>query len=186
MKWHASPFIVIAFIGLGCANTGALHRQAQAIADEEFLIDTHVDVPYRLLDDWEDISRRTARGNFDYVRAREGGLDAVFVSVYVPAEKEKEGMATAYADTLIDMVEKIAADHPAQFVMTRSVSDVTSTAGTGRMAFCLGMENGAPVAGELRNLNIFMTGVSGTSRSPTAPTTISAIHLTIRRAHGRG
>lgn len=155
MKWHGLPFIVIAFLGLGCANTGALHRQAQAIADEEFLIDTHVDVPYRLLDDWEDISRRTARGNFDYVRAREGGLDAVFVSVYVPAEKEKEGMATAYADTLIDMVEKIAADHPAQFVMTRSVSDVTSIAGTGRMAFCLGMENGAPVAGELRNLKYF-------------------------------
>lgn len=155
MTRYATGILLLCLTFLGCSRAHEVRLQAKKIADEEWIIDTHVDVPYRLLEEWEDVSRRTQGGDFDYVRAREGGLDALFVSIYVPSEKEKEGTATAYADTLIDMVEHIASSHPEKFVITRNVAEATSVAGTERLAFCLGMENGAPIAGNLEHLRHF-------------------------------
>lgn len=43
-------------------------------------------------------------GDFDYVRAKEGGLDAPFMSIYVPSEREQQKTAKQLADSLIDMV----------------------------------------------------------------------------------
>ncbi len=64
----------------------ALHARAQKLAQQIIIVDTHIDAPYRLRMKWEDISKRTKDGQFDYVRAKQGGLKAPFMSIYVPAE----------------------------------------------------------------------------------------------------
>jgi membrane dipeptidase len=66
-----------------------LKAEAQRIAQQYLLIDTHIDVPYRLQEHWEDVSQATAKGEFDYPRAKQGGLNAPFMSVYIPASYEK-------------------------------------------------------------------------------------------------
>ena len=63
-----------------------LVEKAEKLAQETIIIDTHIDVPYRLTRKEEDISQRTAGDDFDFVRARAGGLDCAFMSVYVPAD----------------------------------------------------------------------------------------------------
>ncbi|MHC4566356.1 MAG: dipeptidase, partial [Planctomycetota bacterium] len=118
-------------------------------------IDTHQDVPYRLKKKMEDISKRTEGGNFDYPRAREGGLDAVFMAVYTPAEYEEKGGAFAFANDQIDMVEGFARDWPDKFVTARSVADVKEQFGAGRISLAIGMENGSPIEGNLANVQYF-------------------------------
>ena len=54
-----------------------LHRHAQQLAQKYLLIDTHIDVPYRLWHNAADISRRTKEGHFDYPRAVADHIDHV-------------------------------------------------------------------------------------------------------------
>ena len=129
--------------------------KANELAQKYLIIDTHQDVPYRLKKKMEDISKRAEGGNFDYPRAREGGLDAVFMAVYTPAEYEEKGGAFVFANDQIDMVEGFARDWPDKFVMARSVADVEEQFGAGRISLAIGMENGSPIEGNLDNLDYF-------------------------------
>ena len=132
-----------------------LWQKAGQLSREYIIIDTHQDVPYRLSKKMEDISVRTASGEFDYPRAREGGLDTVFMAVYIPAEYEEKGGGKALADELTDMTEALAASHPDKFVIARSVADVRKQFGGGRVSIAMGMENGTGIEGDFDNLRHF-------------------------------
>ena len=56
-----------------------IHQRAIAI-------DMHADTTQRLLDENVDLAQRLPDGHFDSVRAREGGLDAQFFSIWVEPE----------------------------------------------------------------------------------------------------
>ena len=131
------------------------HQKAEELAHKFIITDGHIDVPYRLTEFMEDISVRTAGGDFDYVRAKEGGLNAPFMSIYIPAKLQKTGGAKALADSLIDMVEGFQRDHPDKFAVAKSVADVRAQFKKGLVSLPMGMENGAPVEGNLENLKHF-------------------------------
>jgi membrane dipeptidase len=132
-----------------------LREKANRLAREFIVVDTHVDVPYRLQEKMADISQRTGDGDFDYPRARAGGLDVPFMSIYVPASYEENGGAKALADKLIDMVEKFAKDWPDKFAIAKSVTDVKTQFAQGLISLPMGMENGSPIEGKLENLRHF-------------------------------
>ena len=132
-----------------------LRMKARALARKHLIIDTHQDVPYRLRKKMEDISKKTTGGNFDYPRAREGGLDAVFMAVFIPAYYEEKGGAFGVANEQIDMVEGFARDWPDKFVMARSASEIKEQFGAGRISIAIGIENGAPIEGKLSNVKYF-------------------------------
>lgn len=149
--------------GLGCtAPSGAPEGgddpdpQARALrlAHETLIVDTHVDVPYRLNKKMADISARTADGHFDYPRAKAGGLDAPFMSIYIPASYQEDGGAKELADELIDMVEKFETDWPEKFALARSPEDVRRNFALGIISLPMGMENGAPIE-DLESLRHF-------------------------------
>jgi membrane dipeptidase len=133
----------------------SLRARAQNLAQQFIIVDTHIDIPYRLKMHWEDISQRTPDGDFDYVRAKQGGLNAPFMSIYIPSEYEARGGSKALADTLIDMVEKFASDWPKKFAIARSVADVTAQFKQGKISLCMGMENGSPIEHNLDNVKHF-------------------------------
>ena len=109
---------------LSCSNDAALKKRAYDLAHKFIITDGHIDVPWRLNDGYEDLSVRTDGGDFDYVRAKEGWLDAPFMSIYVPSSYQETGGAKEKADSLIDLVHRIANDHPDKFEVAFSVSDV--------------------------------------------------------------
>lgn len=146
----------VAACGQGAEDAAIDYTEAATrLARESVIVDTHIDIPYRLEERWEDISEATEFGDFDYPRAKAGGLDAAFMSIYIPAELEPKGEAVELADKLIDMVEGIAADHPGHFALASSVDDVLTNFAAGRISLALGMENGAPIDGSLENLRHF-------------------------------
>ncbi len=132
-----------------------LTAAAERLARDIIIVDTHVDTPYRLWDKFEDISQRTENGNFDYPRARTGGLNALFMAIYTSPQTEKNGTARALADSLIDMVEGWPVKWPDKFEIITTPDGVVETAATDKIALLLGMENGAPLAGDIRNVRYF-------------------------------
>lgn len=94
----------------------------------------------------------TEAGHFDYPRARAGGLDAPFMSIYVPVTYQASGGARALADQLIDWVEQLTRDHPSQFALAASPEAVRKNSAAGKISLPLGIENGAALEGRVENL----------------------------------
>ena len=95
-------FVLPAFFACSLGEDSALIQKAEELAHNNIITDGHVDIPWRLSKEMEDISVRTKGGDFDYVRATAGGLDVPFMSIYVPASYQEKGGAKAKADSLID------------------------------------------------------------------------------------
>lgn len=143
-------------VGAICGLAGCdTPDRAQQLAERHLIVDTHIDVPYRLYLNEADISEPTETGDFDYPRALAGGLDAPFMSIYIPARVDAAGGAVELADELIDNVEAIAAAAPDKFAVATCSADIGPIRASGRIALPLGMENGAPVAGDFANLRRF-------------------------------
>lgn len=141
--------------GEGPAENVDSAGRARQLAADSIIVDTHIDVPYRLQEKWDDVTVATAGGDFDYPRARAGGLNAPFMSIYTPAALEADGTATEIADELIDLVERIVASAPEKFAIARSPADVEAHFDQGLISLPMGMENGSPIAGSMEILQHF-------------------------------
>jgi membrane dipeptidase len=128
---------------------------AAELAKDSIIIDTHIDVPYRIVDEWEDVSVATEGGDFDYPRAVAGGLNAPFMSIYTPAGLEAEGRSKEVAEQLIDLVNRIADESPDKFAIALSPADVEAHFEQGVISLPLGMENGSPIEGDIANVQHF-------------------------------
>ncbi len=138
-----------------------LSTLANELAHKYILVDGHVDLPYRLgiknfrpTKEFIGIPVESKDGDFDYVRAKKGGLSSPFMSIYVPASFQKGG-AKKYADGLIDMVNSIVASHPDKFGAGNSTSEVEANFKKGLVSLPMGMENGAPIENDLSNVSYF-------------------------------
>lgn len=129
-------------------------ERAQRIAQDSIIIDTHIDVPWRLINDWEDMTGAAERGDYDYERARQGGLNAPFMAIYIPSNRENNG-AYALANQLIDMVEAMVYRAPDKYAIADSVDDIYRHFEEGLISLPMGLENGAPIEGDLANLQHF-------------------------------
>ncbi len=143
-------------------SEAALRQKADELAHRYIIIDGHVDLPYRLKvknfrleREFYSIPIQTDEGDFDYVRAKAGGLDAPFMSIYIPASYQEDGGAKELADSLIDMVRGIATIHPDKFAVAVSPAEVEANFSKGLISLPMGMENGAPIGDDLANVAYF-------------------------------
>ncbi len=140
-----------------------LDQKAHRLAQELIITDGHVDLPYRLkiqnfklAKEYLGIPIETDDGDFDYKRAKEGGLDAPFMSIYLPSDLQKErGASRRLADSLITMVEGIASAHPSYFEVAHSVKDVERITKTEKIALPMGMENGSGIEDDISLVDYF-------------------------------
>ncbi|WP_233009162.1 dipeptidase [Rheinheimera faecalis] len=154
MRFTLLSISLIAALGLQ-AQAADFSQQANKIAQSTLIIDTHIDVPYRLHDDWEDVTKATKRGEFDYPRAKAGGLNAPFMSIYIPSSYEKKGGGYLLANQLIDNMEALVGRAPDKFAMAYNSADLAKHFKEGKISLALGMENGTPIEGKLENLQHF-------------------------------
>ena len=138
-------------IGLAVCITGLSAcaeppKTGAELAQSLIIIDTHIDVPYRLKLAWADVSLATDGGDFDYPRALNGGLNAPFMSIYIPASVDEAGGAFALANELIDGIESLAELAPNKFAIATCSDDIQNHFENHLISLPLGMENGGPVA----------------------------------------
>ncbi len=164
---HRTRLLLVLFLA-AChsAPPVAPGARARELAREFIILDGHIDVPWRLYEQKRsgsalgDVGQRTAKGDFDFPRAREGGLDAPFFSIFTPAEDEENGSSKAVADELIDLCQDLLSAHPDEFELARTAADVRRIDRAGKIALLYGMENGSPLEGDLENLeHFFQRGV---------------------------
>jgi membrane dipeptidase len=152
--------VVLLSTTLSCGPTeqpmqDASEDRAQELARRVLIVDTHIDVPYRLKEKMQDVAVAAPEGDFDYPRARAGGLDVAFMSIYVPASNQETGDAREVADELIDMVEGLVRKDPDKFGLVTGVAQARARLDDGVVGLALGIENGASVQGSLENLRHF-------------------------------
>ena len=155
MKNFLSLFAIcltINVLGQNGASEEALRTQAEELSHRFIITDGHVDLPYRLrvknfrlTKEFTGIPIETDEGDFDYVRAKKGGLTAPFMSIYVPSSYQVSGGAKEVADSLIDMVNGIITVHPDKFGAGLSPDLIEQNFKQGKISLPMGMENGAPL-----------------------------------------
>ena len=174
MNLNLAIVISLFFLLTGCVNVSEknyyaslpedqLQRVADSLAQAYIITDGHVDLPYRLkikrftLDrEYLGIPISTTEGDFDYERARKGGLDAPFMSIYIPSRYQRQpDSGKALADSLINMIEGIVQAHPDKFALARTPAEIQANTQAGKVSLPLGMENGAPVGNDLKNVRYF-------------------------------
>lgn len=135
---------------LAAEATPAAHK----LAENAVIVDTHIDAPTELMKQWLDLAEAQPR-EFDFTKARAGGLDVAFMSIYTSSGQDEDGSAYTVANRMIDAVEKMAGDHPDKFALLRSPRDVEALRRRGLVLLPMGMENGAPIGDDLGKLKYF-------------------------------
>lgn len=154
MKIHFILFGILLNISLLAQNGDgqeALRQQAEELSHRFIIVDGHVDLPYRLrvknfrlTKEFIGIPVETREGDFDYVRAKKGGLTSPFMSIYIPSSYQVDGGSKELADSLIDMVNGIITAHPDKFGQGLSPDQVEKNFKAGKISLPMGMENAAP------------------------------------------
>ena len=153
-------FLIFMFLFFQSCTENIKNLDAEQIAQDSLILDSHIDVPYRL---WrqhlegleiDDISGSTD-GDFDFIRARKGGLNVPFFSIYLPASTQEDGTSHQMANELIDMIEDIVTLYPKKFILIKSVADLGSITKKNIVGIALGMENGAPIQGDLSRVQYY-------------------------------
>lgn len=125
----------------------SIHRRA-------ITVDMHADTAQRLVDENADLQNRLPDGHFDAVRAKEGGLDAQFFSIWVEPELFGGGGARAIqrADIQIEAVRNLAAKHPETWELATTADDVRRIAASGKIAALMGLEGGYAIDDKIENV----------------------------------
>jgi membrane dipeptidase len=143
------PFAALALIA-ACASVHAADAPpaARKLAQDAVIVDTHIDSPTELMKQWKDLGEAQS-GEFDYPKARHGGLDVAFMSIYTSPGQDADGSAWNIANRMIDAVDSLALRHPDKFAILRSPRDVERLRANDRVLLPMGMENGAPIGDDL-------------------------------------
>ncbi len=139
------------------AENFAVSARARKLHERAIVVDTHVDVPFSHYSKNEfDLSQRhdPEWGHVDIPRMREGGLDAPFFSIYIPATVTGPE-AVKRALQLIAWTREQVERYPKNLVLATTAADVRRAHRDGKIAVLMGMEGGHMLADDLRVLRAY-------------------------------
>ena len=126
-----------------------ISERARKLHSDAFVFDGHVHVIDRQLYHGGDIGDRVADGQFDLPRAKEGGIDAMFFSIFVTEEYYPQRFETKQTLRLIDLaLTQLATNHD-RIGLALNASDIERLNKQGKMAAVLDLEGGFDLDGDL-------------------------------------
>src|SRR5690349_19702171 len=127
---RALPCLLL-LMPIACLAAAPEVPDARALARQALIVDTHIDAPGELLKSWRNLCNETPDREFDAAKARAGGLDIAFMSIYTSPEDDRAGIATQKAHREIDAVEAMAGRCPDRFAVITSPADYARLRGDG-------------------------------------------------------
>jgi len=129
-------------------NSPEVTARVSAILKRAIVIDTHDDTPQRFY--WEnfDMGHRDAQGNIDIPRMREGGYNAIFMSIWTPGTVPGPEASTR-ALRQIGLVREQVTKHPADLMLATTAADIEHARQQGKIAVLMGMEGGHMINNDL-------------------------------------
>jgi membrane dipeptidase len=136
------------------ANINQANNDPLAIHYRAIAVDMHADTVQRVLDEHVDLQQELKDGHLDAVRAKAGGLDAQFFSIWVEPQLFGPGgdRAVKRADDQIAAVRELAEKHPETWQFATTATDVRHAAAAGKIAALLGLEGGYAIDEKLENV----------------------------------
>ena len=151
-------FLSVCLLGatlmLVSASSDSVSDQANRLTHSAIVIDTHDDTTQRLLDPHFDLAARHSDGNIDIPRMRDGGLSAIFFSIWIPG-KILGPEAVKQALVQIDAVRETVRKHPNDLVLATSADDIRAAHAQGEIAALMGVEGGHMMGNDLAVLRTF-------------------------------
>lgn len=131
----------------------SVQQKAHKILSDTPVVDTHIDFPWHLVEHqkwykpgYTAFALNNPEGDFDYTRAKKGGLSGAFMSIYIPAQYQKTpGRSKEIADSLIGVVYAVAQAYPDKFAVATRADDILTNFRKGLVSLPMGMENGSPI-----------------------------------------
>jgi membrane dipeptidase len=153
--------LVLAFASISLLVVAALALSAVSVSDKarklhfsSMVVDTHDDTTQRFLDGKFDLGARTNTGSIDIPRMKEGGLDAIFFSIWIPS-KVTGPEAVKRALQQIDAVHEQVRKHPREIVLATTVAQIREAKKKGQIAALMGVEGGHMINSDLDVLRKF-------------------------------
>ncbi len=129
------------FLLVATVNSGGISARAKKLHFSSIVVDTHDDTTQRFLDGKFDIGLRAANGSVDIPRMREGGLGAIFFSIWIPSKIT----GTEAVDRAISQIEAIREQvrtHPKDLALATTAAEVRAAHKQGKIAALMGVEGG--------------------------------------------
>jgi membrane dipeptidase len=129
-------------------------EKARKLHASSLVFDAHVHVINRQLYLGGDIGERAPDGQVDLPRMREGGLKALFFSLFVTEEYYPPRLETKQTLRLIDMAFQQVERNAARIEFAYNASDISRINATGKIAAVLDLEGGFDLDGDLATLRM--------------------------------
>jgi membrane dipeptidase len=131
-----------------------ISAQARQLHFSSIVIDTHDDTTQRLYWQHFDLETHSEIGQIDIPRMREGGLGAIFFSLWSPGTLTGSAGVQRALD-LIDSVREQVARHPNDLMLATTAEDVRRAHAEGKIAVLMGLEGGHMIADDLGVLRTY-------------------------------
>jgi membrane dipeptidase len=136
------------------AASQSISDEAKKLQSSSIVIDTHDDTTQRLLDPKFDLALRHPDGNIDIPRMKEGGLSAIFFSIWIPS-KILGPEAVKKALDQIDAVRELVRKNPNDLLLATSAADIREAKKQHKIAVLMGVEGGHMMGNDLSVLRTF-------------------------------
>jgi membrane dipeptidase len=139
----------LAWVGSRSSAETQMSDRAKTLHEDALVFDAHVHVVDRQFYHGGDMGQRVNDGQFDLPRAKEGGLDAMFFSLFVTEQYYPARFETKQALRLIDAAYDQIARNRDQIELAFTASDVERIARTGKIAAFMDLEGGFDLDGDV-------------------------------------
>ena len=125
-----------------------ISERAKKLHFSSIVIDTHDDTTQRFFDAGFDLGARNALGSIDIPRMKEGGLGAIFFSIWIPSKTTgQEAVKRALAQ--IDAVHEQVRKHSSDLMLVTTAEGIREAHKHGKIAALIGVEGGHMIASDL-------------------------------------
>lgn len=128
--------------------------RAREVHRRALVLDTHADTTQQMIFEAFDLGSRSTTGHVDIPRMREGGLDAVFFSIWMPGTLSGPEVVKRSLQQ-IDAVREQVRRHSEDLALATTASEVREAVGEGKIAALLGMEGGHMIDDDLGVLRMY-------------------------------
>ncbi len=136
-------------------NGDEIADRARKLHFSSMVLDTHDDTTQRLLfSKTFDLGKRNPDGHVDIPRMREGGMNAIFLSIWVDG-RTLGPPAVQKALDQIDAVHESVKKYSNDLVFCRTAAEVREAHKNGKIAALIGVEGGHMIGNDIRMVRVF-------------------------------
>jgi membrane dipeptidase len=146
--------LLIVTVAVRILSADSISDRAHKLQFSSIVLDTHDDTTQRFFTNTFDIAKRNPDGHVDIPRMRDGGMNAIFFSIWIDG-RIMGPPAVQKALDQIDAVRENVRKNSKDMVLARTAEDVRQAHKQGKIAALIGVEGGHMIGNDIHVVRIF-------------------------------